>query len=112
VSHHNLTTILQSKYKCNFIIVGAIPAEAQFKLPIQEMFKNVTEHSMGVCVDMAYKPRETTLLSHAKSLGWSTVEGVAVLLEQGFEQFAIWTGRKAPVGHIEEKIMEAYMLVE
>lgn len=86
-----------------------MPSEAHIKLNLNEMFKNAADHSVGVCVDMAYKPRDTDLLCQARSFGWSTVEGMAVLLEQGFEQFAIWTGRKAPVSYIEEKVMEAYI---
>ncbi|KAJ3335757.1 3-dehydroquinate dehydratase (3-dehydroquinase) [Gonapodya sp. JEL0774] len=69
----------------------------------------------GVVVDMAYRPRRTSLLTQAISaeaiaVGWnfSLVEGIEILCEQGFEQFARWTGRKAPVKRIEAAVYHEY----
>lgn len=51
----------------------------------------------GICVDMAYKPRGTPLLTVAKmNSGWQPISGVEVLLEQAFDQFRLWTGLPAP----------------
>ena len=52
----------------------------------------------GVVIDMAYKPAETPLLALAKEAAnnWNTVPGVEVLLEQGYIQFELWTGRRCP----------------
>ena len=44
-----------------------------------------------VC-DMVYMPRETDLLKAARALGIDTVEGIEMLIGQGFAAFAIWTG--------------------
>lgn len=52
----------------------------------------------AVVIDMAYKPAETPLLRLAKTAGdnWATVPGLEVLLEQGYVQFEMWTGRRCP----------------
>lgn len=64
----------------------------------------------GVVVDMAYKPAETPLLALAKSSGknWATVPGVEVLLEQGYVQFEMWTGRRCPRGVVAKRVWDKY----
>ena len=66
----------------------------------------------GVVIDMAYKPAETPLLVLAKNVGkqWRTVKGVEVLLEQGYHQFRMWTGRDCPKGIVAERVWKAYSL--
>ncbi len=68
----------------------------------------------GVVVDMAYRPAETPLLTLAKtttaSVGrkWSSVMGIEVLLEQGYKQFELWTGRRCPRRVVAKAVLEAY----
>jgi shikimate-5-dehydrogenase len=65
----------------------------------------------GVAIEMAYHPRSTKLLDLAEECrgkGWVGVEGIELLLEQGYEQFRIWTGRRAPKKVVREKVLEAY----
>ncbi|KAH9061176.1 Pentafunctional AroM protein [Lactarius vividus] len=69
----------------------------------------------GVVVDMAYKPAETPLLKLAKTAvpadrTWRTVAGIEVLLEQGFQQFELWTGRTCPRSAVAKAVLEAYSL--
>jgi shikimate dehydrogenase len=49
-----------------------------------------------VVVDYVYGRRETELLRLAKELGVRTVDGLAILCEQGALSFELWTGRPAP----------------
>ena len=94
-----------------FIIVGTIPASAQSDLPLKEMYQQASnDYGFGIVVDMAYRPRETPLLLSSQQLekSWNRVEGIEVLLEQGFEQFKIWTGIKAPQSLIRQRVMEKY----
>ncbi|EMD32442.1 hypothetical protein CERSUDRAFT_161831 [Gelatoporia subvermispora B] len=97
------------------IIVSTVPASATttdpsvknaLYLPIS-MFESATG---GVVVDMAYKPAETPLLALAENQGdqWKTVKGVQVLLEQGYEQFQLWTGRRCPKATVAERVWSAY----
>jgi shikimate-5-dehydrogenase len=78
------------------IIIGTIPADkTTMEYFPRGLFGN--ESKKGVCVDMAYKPRDTPLLKVAGTVqGWRTVTGVEVLLEQAFEQSELWLGLPAP----------------
>ena len=64
----------------------------------------------GVVIDMAYKPAETPLLTLAAQVasGWARVRGVEVLLEQGYVQFEMWTGRRCPKGVVKERVLAKY----
>ena len=67
----------------------------------------------GVAVELAYETRMTPLLALAgkrklQGSPWVGVEGIEVLLEQGFEQCKIWTGRRAPGKQVREKVLEVY----
>ena len=64
----------------------------------------------GVVVDMAYKPAETPHLALAKAVGkrWQRARGVEVLLEQGYVQFELWTGRRAPEKVVAEAVLRKY----
>ena len=85
------------------IIVSTIPAD---KTSIEYFPESIFGGERGVCIDMAYKPRETPLLKAAfKHEGWATVTGVEVLLEQAVDQSQLWLGLPAPrefmVGELE-----------
>ena len=97
------------------VIISTVPASATsldasaagaIVLP-QSLFSAPTG---GVVVDMAYKPAETPLLALAKTASskWQTVKGVEVLLEQGYHQFHLWTGRHAPKNVVAERVLTAY----
>jgi shikimate 5-dehydrogenase len=78
------------------IIIGTIPAD---KTTMEYFPTGLFGNAMkkGVCVDMAYKPRDTPLLKVAGTVqGWRTVTGAEVLLEQAFEQSELWLGLPAP----------------
>jgi len=60
-----------------------------------------------VVFDIVYEPVETKLLSVAKSVGCTTVNGIEMLLEQGFASFEIFTGYKAPELIMREVVLNA-----
>jgi pentafunctional AROM polypeptide len=67
----------------------------------------------GVAIELGYERRITKLLSLAQEkrdqgIAWAIVEGIELLLEQGYEQFRIWTGRRAPAKKVQEKVFEVY----
>jgi shikimate dehydrogenase len=69
-------------------------------IPVAKAFlKNVP-----AVMDIVYSPLETRLLREAKQVGCKTVNGTNMLLFQGVAQFEIWTGRKAPVDVMREKL--------
>ncbi|KAI7861702.1 EPSP synthase-domain-containing protein [Spinellus fusiger] len=87
------------------VIVSTVPAESGIELP-EKVYGGIK----GIICDMAYKPRRTKLLLQAERKGWSCVEGIEVLIEQGVAQFEIWTGKRAPVDRIEAQVMKKYEL--
>lgn len=63
----------------------------------------------GIAIDLAYKPHKTALVRLAeKTEGWKAVTGVEILCLQGFKQFELWTGKRAPEGKIREAVMKEY----
>ncbi|KAK0565794.1 hypothetical protein OC844_001056 [Tilletia horrida] len=73
----------------------------------------------GVVVDMSYKPALTPLLqltqqanqsaSAAGKKPWTGIPGLSILIEQGCEQFAMWTGHQAPRKAVEEACWRQYL---
>ena len=97
------------------VIISTVPASATTTDPGTEhaLFlpsSIFATHLQGVVVDMAYKPAETPLLALAANAarGWQAVRGVQVLLEQGFMQFYLWTGRRCPRRVVSERVWSKY----
>ncbi|KAI0954260.1 hypothetical protein AcV7_007538 [Taiwanofungus camphoratus] len=98
------------------VIVSTVPASATTTDPAagNALYLPGTlfaDQAGGVVVDMAYKPAETPLLALASSVArkWRLVRGVEVLLEQGFVQFYLWTGRRCPRYAVSERVWRAYI---
>lgn len=94
-----------SKLAAPDVIIGCIPAD---KTNTDFFPTALFAKEEGICIEMAYKPRMTPLLEKAmqKGEGWATVTGTEVLLEQGFDQFRLWTGREAPKDVMREALAE------
>jgi shikimate-5-dehydrogenase len=85
------------------VIIGTIPADKTTEKTFPELFSR----NQGLCIDMAYKPRDTPLLSMAKRHeGWKTIPGVEVLLYQAFDQFRLWTGKASPQNVMERAVVD------
>jgi 3-dehydroquinate dehydratase/shikimate dehydrogenase len=54
------------------------------------------ELNCRLVMDMVYRPRTTEFLRIARRRGIETVSGVEMFLAQGFAQYEIWTGERAP----------------
>ena len=55
-----------------------------------------SELNCHVVMDFVYRPRKTQLLKMAANKGIATVSGLEMFLAQGFAQWEIWMGRRAP----------------
>ncbi|CAN0063793.1 unnamed protein product [Ectocarpus sp. 8 AP-2014] len=77
------------------VVVSTIPAAAEFTLP------DYLLESKPVVFDAAYKPALTSLLAQAKEAHCPYVQGADMLVEQGLEQFQLWTERRAPRDEME-----------
>ncbi|KAF8956599.1 Shikimate dehydrogenase [Flammula alnicola] len=100
------------------VIVSTVPASAMTTDDTKVasgavlLSHSLFEYRAGpaVVVDMAYRPAETALLGLAKAAGghWAVVPGLEVLLEQGYEQFRLWTGRSCPKGLVASRVWSKY----
>ncbi|KAJ7502892.1 hypothetical protein B0H11DRAFT_1854039 [Mycena galericulata] len=64
----------------------------------------------GVATEFAYE-RITSLLALAQEkretgIPWAGFEGIDLLLEQGYGQCRIWTGRRAPKAQVRQKVLD------
>jgi shikimate dehydrogenase len=74
----------------NTTSVGMEPREEE--VPIDPALLS----NFQVVMDIVYAPLETALLRHAAAVGCRTIDGLAMLLNQGAVQFKIWTGEQPP----------------
>lgn len=93
---------LQDLPKMPDVIIGTIPAD----VTTEDQFSSIFGRS-GLCIEMAYKPRQTPLLQVAQRRGgWQTVTGLEVLLAQAYDQFNLWTGLEPPREKMAEAVAE------
>jgi shikimate dehydrogenase len=60
--------------------------------------------SRPLVFDVVYNPTETLLLKQAKAAGCETISGIEMFVEQGAEQFRLWTGKEPPVGLMRDAV--------
>jgi 3-dehydroquinate dehydratase/shikimate dehydrogenase len=57
---------------------------------------SAAELNCQIVMDMVYRPRETQLLQLARRKKIEVISGLEMFLAQGFAQYKIWTGERAP----------------
>lgn len=57
-------------------------------------------HEEMAVMDIVYNPIETRLLRVSGSVNCLTINGLGMFVHQGAEQFRLWTGLDAPLGHM------------
>lgn len=108
-----VTTSLSSLSASPAVVVSTVPGDSltatQGGEGIYVDAETVLGKKGGVVIDMAYKPYKTALLSLAETRnGWKNVSGVEILCLQGYVQFELWTGKKAPREKIRKAVMDKY----
>ncbi len=64
------------------------------------------EVNCRIVMDLIYRPEKTRLLRLAARRGCETVSGVEMFLAQGFAQWEIWTGRRAPESAMRRAVLQ------
>ena len=65
-----------------------------------------------VVMDIVYNPLHTRLLKDAAARGCRIINGVDMFVFQGAHQFELWTGQKAPVGVMQNAVLQALQTKE
>jgi shikimate dehydrogenase len=65
------------------------------------------ELNCRIVMDMVYRPRETELIHLARRKGIDVISGVEMFLAQGFAQYEIWTGERAPESAMRRAVISA-----
>jgi len=88
------------------VLVNATPAGME---PNTESTAIPTEllHKDLVVFDIVYDPIETKLLKEAKKKGCKTINGLEMLLNQGYAAFKLFTGKEAPEKEMRKAVLEA-----
>ncbi|EKE03361.1 MAG: shikimate 5-dehydrogenase [uncultured bacterium] len=60
-----------------------------------------------IVYDLIYKPRETRLITYAKSRGLYTIDGLEMLVLQGAKAFSLWMDKEAPVDIMREAVLKS-----
>ena len=89
----NLQTFQLSNFQLmvNTTPIGMTPYVNQSPIP-----ENVLLPSSGIVYDLIYNPRETKLVSNARSQGLQATTGLGMLIEQAALAFDLWTGCNPP----------------
>jgi len=70
------------------------------------------ELNCRVVMDLVYRPQRTELLKIAQRKGITTVSGAEMFLAQGFAQWQIWLGTRAPEAAMRKAVLRALRSAE
>lgn len=87
------------------LVVNASSLGMQGKPEMRVPLDALSHHA--VVTDLVYTPLETPLLSFAKSIGCTTVDGLGMLLHQAAPGFERWFGKKPEV---DDELRQALLL--
>jgi shikimate dehydrogenase len=100
----NLGGLLREKADIliNTTPVGMAPAYGACLVPEQALRDGM------VVMDIVYNPLETRLIAMAGSRGCITINGLAMFVHQGAEQFRLWTGIEPPIKAMTEAVERVF----
>ena len=104
-----VTSDAVNKLKQICIVINTLPSSIHFTLD-NLFFENISSsNDSSILLDANYVPYQTALIKQAQQYNWRIIYGIDMLIEQGLEQFQIWTGKATAVTPtIKETVRQRY----
>lgn len=91
------------------ILINTLPSSINFTLDHLFFEKNSSLEHVSILLDVNYIPHQTALIKQAQKYNWIIIYGIDMLIEQGLQQFQIWTGKaNAVTPLIKETVYQEY----
>jgi pentafunctional AROM polypeptide len=91
------------------IVINTLPSSIHFTLDHLFFEKNFLSEHGSILFDTNYMPYQTAIIKQAQQYNWNIIYGIDMLIEQGLEQFQIWTGKATTVAPIiKETVRKTY----
>jgi 3-dehydroquinate dehydratase/shikimate dehydrogenase len=87
------------------VIINATPVGMYPHRKISPL--SARELNCRILMDLIYRPLDTELLRIARKKGIKTVSGVEMFLAQGFAQWELWMGKRAPEAAMRRAVLKS-----
>ena len=82
------------------VVINTLPSSVNFTLDHQFFENNSSLENSSILFEVNYIPYQTSLIKQAQQYKWNIIYGIDMLIEQGLQQFQIWTGKANAVTQI------------
>ncbi|GMM28959.1 pentafunctional protein [Martiniozyma asiatica (nom. inval.)] len=87
------------------LAVSTVPANVELG-QFETTIENILKQGGGALVEAAYKPAITNVMKIAQKNNWKVIQGREMLVNQGLEQFKLWTGLHAEYDGVFKAVVE------